>query len=347
MRIFNNFGLACLIISVALMAACKGVENNAAVSQALAPVQVSRPIPLSSLITTNAVGRLEAADEASLSFRTGGVIQSVKVDIGDQLKRGQLLATLESVDTNAALIRASQQRDQAARDLLRAKSLMARQLVARKVEDDARTALATAEAELAAARFTQRYTSIIALTDGTVLQRTAEPGETIASGQTVLRVSGEAKGWRLKLEVADRDAVKITKGTSAEVRVDAFPDAVFNGVVTRIGGQANKNSGAVPIEISIDDGKAFKSGLVARASISLSQSKGIAIPVEALTRADGTQGEVMLVRDGKARHQVITLGNIEGEYVVVTQGLQVDSQLVVQGAAYVDDGQAVMIVGAQ
>jgi RND family efflux transporter MFP subunit len=334
----------CAALAIFVLAGCDGAASAPAIAPPAVPVSIASPVSLAALSTTHAVGRLEAADESTLSFRTGGVVDTVRVDIGDRVRRGQLLATLESVDVAATVTRAQQQRDLAARDVERWTVLADRQLVARKTADDARTTLRTAEAELSAARFAQRYTSIIAAADGVVLERRAEPGETVAGGQPVLRVSGEGGGWTLRLEVADRDAVRIVPDADAQVQVDAFPTTPLSAKVVRIGGQANRNSGAVSVELAVaDGGLALKSGLVAKADIALSQDAGLAVPVEALVRAEGSAGTVMVVRNGVARRLSVTLGKVEGEHVAVTSGLPANAQVIVQGAAYVDDGQAVSI----
>ena len=320
-------------------------ETGVSAAVEAVPVRTARPVPLAARSSARAVGRLEAADESMLSFRTGGVVDTVRVEIGDRIRRGQVLATLESVDIAATVTRAGQLRDQAARDAARWRALADQQLVARKTADDAGTALRTAEAELSAARFAQRHTAIVAAADGTVLERGAEPGEIVAGGQPVLRVSGDGGDWRLRVEVADRDAVRIAVGAAAKVQVDAFPGRPLEARVLRIGGQAGRNSGAVSVELAIADaGLALKSGLVAKADIALSAGAGWAVPVEALVHADGDAGTVMVVRNGAARRLSVTLGTLEGEYVAVTSGLPADAQLIVQGAAYVDDGQAVSLV---
>jgi RND family efflux transporter MFP subunit len=337
----RQFGAA---LAILVIAGCGSDAGETTVAPAAVPVSIATPGALRTRSRAHAVGRLEAADEAVLSFRTGGVIREIRVDIGDRVRRGQVLATLESTDVEATVTKAQQQRDQAARDVERWTALADRQLVARKTADDARTALRTADADLAAARFARRYTTIAANADGVVLARRAEPGETVAGGQAILRTSGESEGWRLRLEVADRDAVKIAVGADATVRVDAFPASPLSATVVRIGGQADRDSGAVSVELAVaDGGLALKSGLVAKADIALSQDSGLAVPVEALVGAEGDAGAVMVVRDGVARRLAVTLGKIEGERVAITSGLPADAQVIVQGAAYVDDGQPVSV----
>lgn len=344
MNITVSIRQICMALVISVLAGCGGAVSAPAVTPPAVPVRIASPVSFAALSSARAVGRLEAANESMLSFRTGGVIDTVRVEIGDRVRRGQVLATLESVDVAATVTRARQQRDQAARDVQRWDALADRQLVARKTADDAGTALRTAEAELSAARFAQRHTSIVAAADGVVLERRAEPGETVAGGQPVLRVSGEGDGWTLRLEVADRDAVRIAVGADSQVEVDAFPTMRLSAKVVRIGGQANRNSGAVSVELAVaDGGLALKSGLVAKADIALSQAPGLAVPVEALVRAEGSAGAVMVVRNGVARRLAVTLGKVEGEHVAVTSGLPANAQIIVQGAAYVDDGEAVSV----
>ncbi len=331
-----------LILVIVTCSACSGQANQSPKAQTPTPVRTAVPLTQTKPETAHGIGRLEAEQESTLSFRTGGVVDTVLVDIGDRVHRGQVLARLQSVDLSAVVTRTAQQRALAAREVQRMTTLAADQLVARKMLDDAKTALNTADADLSAAQFAIGHTTILAAADGVVLQRQAEPGETVAAGQAIVRLSGEDAHWLLRVEMTDRDAVRLHVGAAAEVQIDAFPSLRLPAQVTRIGGQANHDSGAVSVELTLKAlGQPLKSGLIARAEITLSLQDGLAVPVDALTQANGDRGELIVVQNGRAHRQPVQLGKISGGDVAVTSGLRADARVVVEGAAYVDDGQAV------
>ncbi len=306
------------------------------------PVTLGRPVPLATLRAARGIGRLEAADEASLGFASGGVVATIAVDLGDDVRAGQVLARLDAAALDAQVARAREQVEKAGRDLARARELVDRQLVAREAVDNAATQREVAEADLRAADFQRRYGEIVAAADGRVLARLAEPGEVVAAGQPVLRVSGEGQAWRLRVEVADRDALAIAPGAAAEVTLDALPGRVFAARVERIGAAASAASGAIAVELRLAPvGDApLRSGLVARARIEVAAAGGLGVPVEALLAAEAGRAEVFVLEDGRARRRALAIGEVRDGHVEVLDGLAGDEAVVVGGGAWLDEGEA-------
>lgn len=337
-----------------LLAACGDAATDTSATPAAAtatdptPVTVARPAPLAERRTARGIGRLEAADEASLGFASAGVIAAIEVDLGDTVRAGQVLARLDAAALDAQLARAREQAGKARRDLDRARELVDRQLVAREAVDNAATALEVAEADVRAAGFQRRYGEIVAAADGRVLARLAEPGEVVAAGQPVLRLSGEGQAWRLRVELADRDALAIAPGAAAEVSLDALPGRVFAARVERIGAAASAASGAIAVELRLDPaaGAPLRSGLVARARIDAAAGGGLGLPVEALLAGDDGRGEVIVLEDGRARRRAVTIGALRDGQVEVLDGLAGDEAVVVGGGAWLDEGEAALAVPA-
>ena len=219
--------------------------------------------------------------------------------------------------------------------------LAERQLIARQQRDDARTTLDVAEARLRAARFGQRFGRLVAGADGTVLARLAEPGEVVAAGQPVLRVSGAGKGWVLPVTLADRDGLRVREGDAATVRFDALPDRILAATVTRVAGEASATSGGIVVELAIaGDAPPLRSGLVGKARITTDADEvGLRIPTSALVAAGGEGGQVFVVDAGVARLRTLRLG----DGVTVLEGLAPDDRVVVGGGVFLEDGMAVAV----
>ncbi|MGH7545659.1 MAG: efflux RND transporter periplasmic adaptor subunit, partial [Gemmatimonadota bacterium] len=133
-----------------------------------------------------ATGTLGPKEEIALSFKVGGVIERIAVDAGETVRAGATLAALDLREIGAAVARAQSAAEKAERDLARAGRLYADSVVTLAQLQDAETAAEVARADLEAARFNRRYAVITAPAAGVILRRSAEPGETVAPGATVL-----------------------------------------------------------------------------------------------------------------------------------------------------------------
>ncbi|MCE3001160.1 MAG: efflux RND transporter periplasmic adaptor subunit [Xanthomonadaceae bacterium] len=340
--------LALPLLIVPLLAGCgaDALDARAAAGPVERPVRVEAPQPAGKVAQVRATGRLESADELRLAFKVTGVIAEMAVDAGDNVRAGEVLARLDRTETGAAVERAAQALAKAERDLARAEEVFARGLVAKEARDNAATARDIAAADLRAARFNQQFATVVAPAAGRVKARLAEAGEIVAAGQTVLTLAGESKGWLLRAALADREALRLAVGDPAEVRVDALPGRRFEATVARIAGAADAATGTLDVEFNVVDADGLlRSGLIARiAATPADAADTLSVPVSALLRAEGAEGRVLVVADGRAVAREVRLGAIADGRVAVLEGLAATDAVVVAGAAYVDDGEAVRLV---
>jgi multidrug efflux system membrane fusion protein len=331
-----------------VLAACGAAADVAAPVQASAvrAVTIVQPSANAQATRIRAIGRLESAAELRLSFKVAGVLAALHVEAGDTVSNGQILARLDSTETAAAVTRATESLAKAERDLKRAEEVFGRGLVSREVRDNAATARDIAAADLRSARFNQQFSTVVAPAAGRVKERLARVGEVIAAGQPVLTVSSESRGWLLRAQLADRDALQLALGDAAELRFDALPGQRFAAIVARIGGQADPATGTIEVEFGVAaDDAPLRSGLLGKVDIAAhADSSVLSIPVAALLEAEGAEAEVFVLIDGRAQARRITLGRIAGDRVDVRAGLAAADSVIVGGASYVDDGEAVRVV---
>lgn len=308
------------------------------------PVVLGGAEPAVTALPVPAIGRLERADEATLAFLAAGVIERIEVDIGDRVRRGQVLARLTPTALQASVSQAEATLAQAQRDVERARSLRAQQLVPQQQLDDARTREDLAAAALQQARFLARYGRIEAAADGVVLARLAEPGEVVAAGTPVLRLSAAGGGWRVRSRVADRDGLRLRIGDTARVRIDALGGVEWPAVVERVGGEVDLQSGGIAVDLSLvepeaSDAALLKSGLIARASIEAAATPGWSLPTSALVAVHEGRGRVYVAEAGRAVARELTLGEVGVAQVQVLDGLAPGERVVVAGAAWLEDGE--------
>jgi multidrug efflux system membrane fusion protein len=342
-----------LLTASILLAGC-GTETGApaAAEDLPAPVRIAPVEQVSATRDIRAVGILAPRDEVRLSFKVGGVIESLPVHAGDRVQAGQVLAVLKRTEVEAAVAQAREAAEKAQRDLERARRLQADEVATQEQVEDLTTAHNVAQSNLRAARFNAEFSRIVAPADGVVLQRLAEADELVQGGQPVLVLGATGEGWVVRAALADRDIVRVQRGDAARVEFDAFPDRVFEGRVSRIASSADPQTGTFEVEIEVEaHGVRFARGLVAKTSLALEADddtrEQAAVPITAIVEANGSEATVYLLDEaaGVVRRRQIVVGEIVGERVIVAAGLEPGQNVVTDGAAWLSDGRAVRVVG--
>jgi RND family efflux transporter MFP subunit len=318
--------------------------------------------------TLDAVGLLTPKDEVRLSFKVGGLIETLPVEEGQAVKAGQLLAELRSVEVGASLEAARQAAAKASRDLARGRALFADGVATEEQVQDLATLDRVAAAGLASAQFNAAHARIVAASDGVVLRKLAEVDELVTSGQTVLVLGGAKRGWIVRVGLADRDAVRVRLGDVARIRFDAWPGRDFDGRVSNIASAADAGTGTIAVELAVDPTVApamnaaaapgdvrFVQGLVAKVSVSPRDAAvGRVVPVTALIEANDREASVLTLQPESAGagaaqfgvvHRVtIQIGRLISGSVEVVDGLEAGAQVVTEGGAFLENGERVRVV---
>jgi RND family efflux transporter MFP subunit len=321
-------------------AAPRARAGEAAVPVRLAAVErgpVAHPIRAAGVVATK--------DGWDLSFKVGGLLARVDVRDGERVARGQVLARLDATELSSAVRQAREALEKARRDAGRNGELAAAGSVPRAAAEDARTAQALAEAQLAAAEFNLRHATLVAPDDGWVDHRLAEPGEVVAPGRSVLRVSGTGRGFVVRAALPERDVLDVRPGTAAAVTLDADPGHPLSGRVTEIGRTAARGTGTYEIEIALEAGaRALPSGLTAKVELARTVPAQGAVPLAAVVDGDGDTGAVFVVAQGVARRVPVRLALLEGDRAVLAAGVDGIDRVVSEGAPRLTDGARVVVV---
>jgi len=346
-------GAMALLLST-LLAACGGPETKAAeaaitASQANPVVVASEVAPAApnGLILTT--GKIVYDRETVLAFKTGGVIASVLVDEGDLIKAGQPLARLNMTELSAGLAQAEASVANADAQYERTRALVEKGHVAQARLDDAALARDQARANLDAVSFNRNQGVIIAGTNGVVLRRFADGGQTVAPGAAILQIGEMKSGLVLRVPVSAPEAATLKSGDAADVTIRGLEDTARKGSVVRIAAKSDEATGNFEVDIKLDDDGALRSGMVAEARITATAPAGapegpLRIPSLALLDARADQGYVYVLDDKNiARRRAIATSGIDSGDVLVVSGLKSGERIVAEGAAYVRDGEAVTV----
>lgn len=335
-----------LIAGAFLLTSChseKQEENTTATD--VIPVQtislqredISMDIPIAGKFTTD--------DEALLSFKTGGIIRDILVDEGDVVRKGQVLATLDLTEINAAVQQAELGLEKARRDVERAERLYRDSVATREQYENARTGFEVASEQAKAARFNNQYSVIRATSDGYVLMRMAEEGQLAGPGQPVLQVNGAGNGkWIFKAGVSDRDRAVISTGDKAEISNDAGQR--ISATVIRRSEGIDPYSGTFTVYLAVEGHPSgLASGLFGKGILHASgKTSAWRIPYSAILDGDRQEGMVFITNDEKtAEMRKVKVHSINAGEALITEGLEDARLLIISGSAYLTHRSAIRV----
>lgn len=338
------------ILAISLLIACHGTKEKSALPTSSEAIPVKTVALQNQRVQGGVVtsGILLTEDESKLAFKTGGVVASVLVDEGEFVKKGQVLATLKSVEINAQVDQVQLNVEKAQRDLQRVSNLYKDSVATLEQLQNAQTGLAIAQKGLSGVAFNQNYIQIVAPADGFVAKKMLSAGEIAGPGMPVLLLNHVSANshWVLKAGVSDAEWAAISVGNTSTITFDAFPAKTFTGIVSKKPLVADLSNGAFTVEIRVQlQGEQPAAGMFGKALIATTlPTNTTTIPYDALLEANGKEGFVFITTDGKkAKKTLVSLGNMYQQQIEVTSGLQAGDQLIVSGSAYLTDGSAIII----
>ena len=320
-----------------------------------------------------AVGQLSSSEEVKLSFKTGGIVGKILVSEGQKVRRGQLLAELQLDEIEAqveqsvlgiqqskiTIDNARLMLNKAERDFRNVQGLYADSVATLDQLEDAKLQLNNARNQLQAAEtglsFSQRtadiaqfnrdHSRIVAPANGEILLKMGEANELIGPGQPLFLFGSKDKAQIIRVNVTDKEVIHLALGAVATVGFDAYPQMDFRGTVREIANIADPYTGTYAVEVEIDAaGKKLLSGFVGQVYIAAEQELSlVSIPVDALVSAEKNRGVVFVVEGEKAIKKTVDIYQIEGENLLLRDGLAAGKVVVVKGAGYLEDESLVSV----
>jgi len=287
------------------------------------------------VITADASGQIEPLRVVEVKSRVSGEVQQIPVDTGQELQRGTLIAMVDPRDVRNALSQA--EADQALAQARvsnttiqrkRAENLAKQGIIssqdlesAQLQETDARAQLVKAKTNLQLAREKMGDVDIRAPISGTVIEKTVEQGQIIASasgnvsGGTTLVKMADLSTVRARALVDETDIGRVQPGQPATVTVEAYPGRPFRGTVSKIEPQAvvDQNVTMFPVLVELaNPERLLKPGMNAEVSVSISRRDNVVtVPNEAVVspREAASAGAALGLDEQKLRDQMSQMRN--------------------------------------
>jgi RND family efflux transporter MFP subunit len=342
--------------------ACDVNQSAEPAPEPVRPVRVAEVVESGGGEEVTLTGTVEAEDNISLAFRVGGQLIERSVNVGDQVRAGQVVARLDpetarnAVDAARANVAAAMARLVEARNTIaRYEPMLERGFVARQQFDRAVETRNAAEAQVEAAEAQLRtaenqlsFTELVADASGTVTARGAEPGEVVAAGQMVVQLAREG-GRDAVFDFPPRVKDAISADTLIEVVSSTDPNVSATGRVREVSPQADPMTRTFRVRVGLaNPPAAFRLGSTVIGKVPVGgPAEGMIIPAAALTRADGQPAVWVVDPAGQrvALRSIDVLG-YELDTVLVAHGLTPGELVVTAGVQSLRPNQQVRLLGA-
>jgi HlyD family secretion protein len=307
---------------------------------------------MGSLVQATGIIKPKVGAEVKVGARITGKVEHLYANIGDLVKKGQILVRLEQDDlearaaqAEASYLEAKAAFDKAKLDLDRDKPLAKEGYISQQnidvlqnVYDMANARVLKAKADQDYAKAQLSYATITAPISGTIASVTTQQGETVAAGlnsPTFITIIDLNK-LEVNAYVDETDVGKIGVGQETLFTVDTFSDRDFKGKVTAIYPRAVLQENVVNyitlISIENSEGK-LKPDMTANVTITLKKKQGVlALPGAAVVREGGKKYVTLQAKDGKAVRREVKTGWKEGSYLEVTSGLKEGDTVLISGS---------------
>lgn len=292
-------------------------------------------------------GEVRSKIEQTLAFRIAGKLAERRVDAGDSVRAGQVIARLDPVDAALAAGSADAQRALAEADAARYRELKARNFVSQAALDSRETALKASAAQADLARNQSAYTTLRADQPGVVAQLLAEVGQVLAAGQPVVRVSRNDLP-EVAIAVPEAQRAGLRPGTPAEIVLWADESRRYRGVVREIAANADAQTRTYAVRVAIGDADA-RIALGMSATVEFRSDAGgarITVPQGAIMQKDGKPAVWLVAGDATVSLRPVTMGRYLDETVVVESGLAAGERIVVAGVHKLAEGEKIRIAEA-
>jgi RND family efflux transporter MFP subunit len=307
-------------------------------------------------------GVLVPVTRARLAFQSPGVLATRPVQLGQVVRKGELLATLDNPDLGPAQRAASarlqeslSQRDQAKRDLARLRSLESTGAVGEEqVEQKAallaslQATVARAEADLTGTRQRLEDAALLAPFDGVISLLNVEAGEFVSAGQPVMAVGGLDKvEVRVLLPASLVSELQI--GDALAVRIPQLKGLEVSGQVTELAAIGEVGTGLFPVVVELETDPAttmLRAGMLAEVILNYADVEGLIVPLSAIVDPVGGNPKIFTVADNQARRKAVRIMAIAREEValeLVPGEISPGDLVVVAGHRSLSDGQGVRL----
>ncbi len=347
----------CVIIGWRIYSNIQADRARAAKMSQVRTIAVVTAHPVRQTITPSLSfsGSLDPEWQAEVAAKVDGRLEKVYVKEGDRVSKGQVLAILEQVDTDANLLNAKGSYLDAQTSLRKAKTDLERYeklyttgAVSQQTVDDYRFARDNAAAKLEAARGSLQAmeaksagTVLVAPADGIVSKRYYQEGYYAKAGTPIFAVADISR-LKTTINIPEGQVAGVHVGNEADISLPAYPGKKLVGQITRIAPVADTPAHTFAAEVSVDNSAGLLAGLYANVALVASPKENVlTIPVHAIVMRDDQQTVFVADDEGVVQRRVLSVGYTDDKIAEVLAGVDEKDIIVTEGHNKLREGSKI------
>ena len=353
-NIITLIALSLFIVSCGSKEKKVAVDNSPAIKITVSKVAVNSDSQFLSVS-----GKIQASNSADLSTRMMGYVKKVHVNVGDKVRKGQLLVSINNADlqakkgqVNAGITKAKTALNNAEKNYKRFKNLFASTSVTQKEMDDMTANYEMAKAGLESANQMKNeinaqfaYSNITAPFSGVITSKNIETGDMANPGMPLISIE-TPKVFEVIAMVPETEISKIKKGTSVNVLVKSL-DKTLKGKVSEVSTSAKNTGGQYLVKINLEKTDVpILSGMFSTVQFPVEReikSSLVLIPKDAIVKNGQLSGVYTVSESNTAMLRWLRLGRTYGNSVAVLSGLNADESYIVSAEGKLFNGAKVSV----
>ena len=336
--IFRTMSVAAAVVLAVSCGNSKGNKAEVAVVETdptVAVTQVSvREVPQEETYTST----IQAYVKNNIAPQTAGRISRILVDVGDNVKKGQVVAEMDQ--TQLAQIELQLKNNET--EYNRLKELYEVGGLSKSDLDAIEMAYNVSKTQY---NNLKENATLVSPIDGVITARNYDAGDMYAMSAPIYTVE-QIVPVKLLVGISETDYTKVKKGDSVEITADALPGQTFNGKVRKIYPTVDPATRTFTVEVVIDNGNSvLRPGMFARAKVNFGMNNSVVIPDVAVVKQQGSGERFVYVlnEDNTVTYQKVVLGRRMGAEYEVLEGLSDGAKVVTGGMIRLKDGIKVIV----
>ncbi len=341
---------AAVLAAAALGLLAAGCAREATDASATATA-TSAPIPVTVAPATVAqversvslVGAFFANEEVAIAAQIETRVASFGPDMGDRVEAGDVLVRLDDADFQASKREMEARLAKATADNARAQVLKRQGIMATEEADKMRTEAAVLQAQLDVVQVKIDRTVIRAPFAGVIAERDTSVGAVVKSGQTLYTLVQDDP-LKFRTPVPERFAGYLELGQPIRVRVDAYPDRVFEGKITRINPTSETANRSITLEALVPNpDRVLRPGFFGKGDLVYDlHGDAVVVPEKALSTFAGVT-KVFVIANGKAEERMVRTGVAVGDGREIADGVKRGERVAISNLDRLEQGAAVTV----
>lgn len=335
MKYIKTLSLAALAV---LAVACKSDDKAGTAQQAKPQVKIAKVTSEDIPQTETYTATVESDVKNNIAPNTPYRIEKIYVDVGDNVRQGQVLVQLDASNLQQLKLQVENQKIEFNRT-----SQLYQVGGASKAEyDNAKLQLDVLSTQL---KQLMQNTQLVAPISGVVTARNYDSGDMYSQGQPVLTIE-QTNPVKVMVNISEVYYKQVFKGMPVDIELDAYEGENFYGKVTIVYPTVDQSTHTFPVEVTINNsGQKVRPGMFARATVNFGDKNHVLVPDEALVKQIGAGDRyVYIYKDGKVSYNKVELGKHIGTKYEILSGVNPGEDVVIAGQSRLANGKEVEVV---